>query len=166
MANIKVYTPIDKEDDTIGEKVFLAGTIDDGNSVNWQKEVIEALGKSNYVKRDITIYNPRRANWGPLEQDALEKQITWELEHQEKCDLNLMVLKADSKSPVSLMELGLFARSGKLVVLCPETFYRFENVRVTCMMYDVDLYYKDKDFSVEEIVEILEDELKERDGMA
>lgn len=166
MAQILVYNPTRQDGKTVGKKVFLSGTIDDGNSVDWQSQLIRKLGTTELIKEPLTVFNPRRPNWGKLEQDVLEEQINWELDHQEACDINLMVLMGDSKSPISLLELGLFAKSGKLVVLCPETFYRFENVRVTCLKYDVTLYYKNKDFSVDEIVEILADEIDERNGRA
>jgi hypothetical protein len=38
------------------------------------------------------------------------------------------------------MEIGLFARTGKLIVFCPEEFYRYDNVRKVCERYDIKLY--------------------------
>ena len=38
------------------------------------------------------------------------------------------------------MELGLFARGGRLVVFCPKTFYRYDNVRKVCQRYGVQLF--------------------------
>ena len=37
-------------------------------------------------------------------------------------------------------ELGLFAKSGKLHVVCTEGFYRYDNVRITCAKYGVPVY--------------------------
>ena len=51
-----------------------------------------------------------------------------------------MNILANSKSPISLMEIGLFAKEGKLMVFCPKTFYRYDNVRVVCNRYNVPLY--------------------------
>lgn len=45
-----------------------------------------------------------------------------------------------SKSPITLLELGLFAKSGKLHVVCTEGFYRYDNVRITCAKYGVPVY--------------------------
>lgn len=37
-------------------------------------------------------------------------------------------------------ELCLFAKSGKLHVVCTEGFYRYDNVRITCAKYGVPVY--------------------------
>lgn len=58
----------------------------------------------------------------------------------EKADLIVMNILADSKSPISLMEIGLFARTNKLIVFCPKTFYRYDNVRVVCQRFGIPLY--------------------------
>ena len=52
------------------------------------------------------------------------------------------VLRAlgDSRSPISLLEMGLYARSGKLFVACSPDYYRYDNVRITCRRYGVPLY--------------------------
>ena len=46
----------------------------------------------------------------------------------------------DSRSPISLLEMGLYARSGKLFVACSPDYYRYDNVRITCRRYGVPLY--------------------------
>ncbi len=43
-----------------------------------------------------------------------------------------MFLEKNSKSPISLLELGLFADSGKLLVCCEEGFWRKGNVDIVC----------------------------------
>ena len=37
-------------------------------------------------------------------------------------------------------ESGLFAKSGKLDVVCTEGFYRYDNIRITCAKYGVPVY--------------------------
>lgn len=39
-----------------------------------------------------------------------EHQVNWELEHLEKADLIIMNILASSKSPITLLEMGLFMR--------------------------------------------------------
>ena len=56
----------------------------------------------------------------------------------EAADVVVMYLAPNSQSPVSLMELGLHARSGKLIVLCPEGFWRKGNVDLTAAFYGVE----------------------------
>jgi hypothetical protein len=116
--------------------VFLAGTIDNGDSSNWQEELIEKCQDLN-----ITFFNPRRKDWlGEPSKEELEYQIKWEQEHLDSADTIIMCLLDNSKSPISLLELGLYAQSGKLLVFCNKTFYRYDNVRLTCQKYNIPLY--------------------------
>ena len=114
--------------------IFLAGTIDCGNSEDWQTKVAES-----FIDYDVILYSPRKENWNDIDDD-IYTQINWELDHLEFCDLIIMNLLPDSKSPISLLELGLFAKSDKLVVCCPKEFYRYHNVKSVCDRYSVPLY--------------------------
>lgn len=113
--------------------VFLAGTIDNGNSSNWQEELINKCKDLN-----VTFYNPRRKEWMQTPEDR-EKQIKWEQEHLDKADLIVMFLLDGSKSPISLLELGLYAQSEKIFVFCNPAFYRWDNIRLTCDKYHIPL---------------------------
>ena len=62
------------------------------------------------------------------------------LNHLESADFIVMNILGSSKSPITLLEMGLFARSGKLAVVCEPSFYRYDNVRITCAKYHVPLY--------------------------
>jgi hypothetical protein len=128
--------------------LFLAGTIDNGTSVDWQKKVANELQNEK-----VTIFNPRRESWNaaPTQED-LEFQIEWELERIEMCEFVLMHLEDDSKSPVSLLELGLLlatpdfepqyaASRKKLIVSCSPKFYRYTNVARTCERYDTIIFH-------------------------
>lgn len=119
----------------IGLTFFLAGSIDNGEAYDWQREICDY---SKEIK--VNVFNPRRSEWDKNIYDKeIERQIDWELEHMEKADYIIMNILADSKSPISLLELGLHAKSGKLIVFCPKKFYRYNNVRVTCETYGVKL---------------------------
>ncbi len=52
-------------------------------------------------------------------------------------DLIVMYFDKNTMSPISLLELGLFARSGKLIVYCPEEFWRSGNVDIVCLKYGI-----------------------------
>ena len=122
--------------DDLGITFFLAGTIDNGESLDWQKEISDY---SNEI--GVNVFNPRRSNWDKdVGSKEVVRQIDWELEHMEKADYIIMNILGNSKSPISLLELGLHARDGKLIVFCPKSFYRYDNVRVTCETYGVKLY--------------------------
>ncbi len=119
------------------KSVFFAGTIDNGDSVNWQQELTNEFSKDS----EIIIYNPRNKHWDKNTSD-IDYQIKWEQEHLDKSDLIVMVLLDDSKSSISLLELGLYAQSKKIIVFCSNKFYRFDNVKLTCEKYNIPLYTK------------------------
>jgi hypothetical protein len=117
--------------------LFLAGSIDMGVASNWQAHVIESLIDTNW-----TILNPRREDWDESwEQNKdnaeFRRQVEWELAAQEQAEVILMYFEPHSKAPVSLLELGLFARTGKMIVVCPEGYWRKGNIDIVCEKYNV-----------------------------
>ena len=119
--------------------IFLAGTIDNGEGVEWQHEVIAVLNYDN-----VALLNPRRANWNtsvPQEASCPEfrQQVEWELLGMKMADTIAMYFAPGSKSPITLLELGLFAHTGKLVVACPDGFWRKGNVEIVCEQYNIPL---------------------------
>ena len=116
--------------------IFLAGTIDMGNSENWQAALVETFSSNEgrYI-----LYNPRRDTFTNT-PDEMEYQVNWELDHLEKSQIIIMNILGSSKSPVTLLEMGLFMKSGKLLVACEPDYYRHANVRLTCARYNVPLY--------------------------
>lgn len=119
-------------------KIFLAGTIDMGDSDDWQARTVgrfraQAPGR-------ILFFNPRRPGRPRFDADEMAYQVRWELDRLEEADWIVMNLLGSSKSPVSLLEMGLHMRSGKLLVACDPDFYRRDNVRITCLKYGVPLY--------------------------
>ena len=146
MRNNQVFVPPNwdrSEINIIGRnpfRIFLAGTIDNGDSTDWQQELINTINGVE-LRKPTSIYNPRRKEWPSSDNHReIDRQIEWELSHLEKADLIVMNILANSKSPISLMELGLFAREGRLMVFCPKTFYRYDNVRNVCKRYGVPLH--------------------------
>ena len=117
-------------------KVFLAGTIDGGDSVDWQAEA-----EKFFISRGgWAVFNPRQKEWHPERPGEMDYQVNWELSHLEQADAILMYFADGSKSPITLLELGLHARSGKLRVVCTEKFYRYDNVRITCERYGIPVF--------------------------
>ena len=119
--------------------VFLAGSIDMGVAEDWQAVFEAALAD----REDLVILNPRREQWDSSWQQALSDarfvgQVEWELAGIERADVVAMYLHPATKAPVSLLELGLVAQQGKLVVLCPEGYHRKGNVDVVCRRYGVE----------------------------
>ena len=51
---------------------------------------------------------------------------------------SILHLAAETRSPISLLELGLHASSGKLLVHCAEGYWRKGNVDITADRYGVE----------------------------
>jgi hypothetical protein len=124
-----------------GYSVFLAGSIEMGAAPNWQADVENQL-----ADLDIVIYNPRRDNWDPTwvqsaDNPQFREQVEWELDALAQANLVVMYLAPGTMSPISLLELGIYAAKGggnKLVVCCPEGFHRKGNVDIVCERYGVE----------------------------
>lgn len=127
-------------------KIFLAGTIDMGNSRDWQLEIYDRFSRMNgrYI-----LFNPRQEHWDASRPGEMDYQVRWELDHLEEADMIIMYILGSSKSPISLLEMGLHARGGKMIVICEEDFYRYDNVHITCDYYDVP-FYSDLDSFLED----------------
>lgn len=124
-----------------GWRIFLAGSIEMGTAAKWQMVAERLIYIHEYKDHDTVVFNPRRDDWdAKWEQGSKEmvEQVQWELEALEISDFVLMYFDPATKSPISLLELGLYAKgSGKLVVVCPEGFYRKTNVDVVCKKYHI-----------------------------
>lgn len=120
-------------------KIFLAGSIDMGAAIDWQKEVAARLSG-----HDVLILNPRRDNWDSsweqvIENDQFRGQVEWELDALDAADLILIYFAPNSKAPVTFLEFGLHAvkRPKNLLVCCPKGFWRKGNVDIVCRRYGV-----------------------------
>lgn len=118
--------------------VFLAGSIEMGVAENWQERIEKELEGIS----QICILNPRRDDWDSSwkqekENKQFSEQVNWELEGLEKANMIVFYFAPDTKSPVSMLELGLFAKSEKLLVCCPEGFWRKGNIDIVCEKYNI-----------------------------
>ena len=108
-----------------------------GIAEDWQSKIEEELKEHN-----VTIFNPRRDDWDSSWEQSIhnanfKEQVEWELDHLDKADIILMYFDENTKSPISLLELGLYASSGKVILYCPEGFWRKGNVDIVCGRYDI-----------------------------
>ena len=120
--------------------VFLAGSIEMGKAEDWQSEMSQFFFESGY-----SVFNPRRKDWDSSWKQEYEnpqffQQVTWELNALEQSDVIIMYFVPDTQSPISLLELGLFAYSKKLHVVCPQGFWRKGNIEIVCDRYEIPLY--------------------------
>lgn len=118
-------------------RVFLGGSIDMGGAPDWQAAMTAALSDL-----DVVVLNPRRPDWNPAwrpqaDEPEFRRQVEWELNALEAADVIVMYFAPGTQSPVSLLEMGLHARGGKLIVLAPDGFWRKGNVDITAAAYGV-----------------------------
>jgi hypothetical protein len=129
--------PLDSYDSRARPWIFLAGSIDGGKAPRWQDRVVAAL-----ADHSGTLLNPRRDDWNDdWKEDVSDRkfrgQVEWEIKGLESADLVLMYFEAESRSPITLLELGLVARSRKVVVCCPPGYWKKGNVDLVCLRYGV-----------------------------
>jgi hypothetical protein len=117
--------------------IFLAGSIENGVAEDWQSVFIQQLETTDWV-----VLNPRRQAWDATWEQSLQNplfaaQVNWELEGLERASLIVIYFVPNTLSPISLLEFGLHARSEKLVVCCPQGFWRKGNIDVVCQRYGI-----------------------------
>lgn len=126
----------------VGQRtIFLAGSIEQDKAEKWQDRVIKYF-ENNFADRYITFYNPRRDDWNSTWKQketglTFNRQVNWELNHLEKADYILMYLSPGTQSPISLLELGLFAQSGKMIICSPDDFWRTGNVSIIASRFNI-----------------------------
>jgi hypothetical protein len=136
--------------------IFLAGSIEMGQAENWQEMVSKHL-----ASRDVVILNPRREAWDAswvqsITNPQFREQVEWELAAQEQATVIAMYFAPQTKAPITLLELGLAARSGKVLVGCPEGYWRKGNIEVVCARYGIPLVT-----SLEDLLQMLTHHLTE-----
>lgn len=130
--------------------IFLAGSIEMGAAEDWQSKIVKAC-----EQLPVTFFNPRREEWDSSWEQRIEnpqfyQQVNWEMNALDKADLIVMYFVPDTKSPISLLELGLYAQSGKIVVCCPDGFWRKGNVEAVCEKFDIPMLEK-----IEDVIEYI-----------
>lgn len=113
--------------------IFLCGSIEMGKAENWQNELFARLEKG-------TVLNPRRDDWDSswvqsVHNKKFREQVEWELKAQEEADVIAVHFDPSTKSPITLLELGLF--KDKCIVHCPEGYWRKGNVDIVCGRYGI-----------------------------
>ena len=127
-----IKAPADLED---GFLVFLSGSV---AGDDWRAALMKKM-----KDHDMIFLDPRRGDWDSSwkktrDDPKFSKQVKWELSGLEKADVIALYFDAASESPISLLEFGLFAQSGRLIVCCPEGFPHKGNVDIVCDRYNIE----------------------------
>jgi hypothetical protein len=72
-----------------------------------------------------------------VDSAPFHEQVSWELTGIERADVVIVYLDPATRAPISLLELGLIAVSGRALVCCPDGYFRKGNVDVVCQRYRV-----------------------------
>ena len=119
--------------------VFLAGSIEMGAAELWQDKVVKMLSGTDWV-----VLNPRRDDWDSsweqnINNPKFYEQVNWELQGIEEAEKVILYFDPNTKSPITLLELGYIAGSDpeKLIVVCPHGYWRKGNVDIVCDRYGI-----------------------------
>ena len=141
-----LYSPL------VGPIIFLSGSIEMGKAIDWQKQVSDSLKDEKCV-----ILNPRRDDWDSSWKQNLDckefvEQVNWELNGLEKADIIVVHLEPNTTSPITLLEIGLYAQYDrrKLIIHCPEGYFRKGNIDVLCQRYEIQ-----QADTLEELIEVI-----------
>lgn len=138
------------EEDLERYKVFLAGSISNGQASLWQPRIVDSL--KDY---DITVFNPRRDNWDSsweqtIRNPQFKEQVLWEMWGVNNSDFVLYYIEPDSLSPITLFELGLRVQQNileqNIAIYCPRGFWRRGNIEVISNYYRVPLFEEEDEF--------------------
>lgn len=138
----QVITPNDLEQQPLypTRSIFLAGPTE----IPWRAGFIAAL-RQRLTATNTTIFDPFQPKWDSTWKEDVDRdprfaaQVAWELTAQDRATAVAVFFHADSKAPVSLLELGLCARSGKAVVGCEPGYWKRGNVQAVCRRYGLPL---------------------------
>lgn len=124
--------PVKNQDETF---CFLAGSIDFKESTSWRDLVVSGNSKNTI------FFDPTREDHDTLGNQEMMSHIQWELEALELADMIILNFLPEAKSPISLVEFGLYLKSNKLIVVCPKEFYQYRYVSAICDKYNTPIYH-------------------------
>ena len=119
--------------------VILYGSIEPNPASDWQTSLANSLSDL-----PIDVINPRCEAWDSTWKEDVsdarfKEQVEWEMDHAKIANVIAFYFKPGTLTPITLLELGMYAGSGKAVVCCPKGFYKRGNVQVVCQRYGIEL---------------------------
>lgn len=137
---MKIIKPNSEDQKIEGVSIFLAGSIEMGAAEDWQTKTQE-----RFKDFPVTFLNPRRDGWDSSwtqeqKNPQFNYQVNWEMDSLDKADIIFMYFSPETKSPISLLELGAYGSTGKMIVCCPDGFWRKGNVEIFCSRHDIQVY--------------------------
>jgi hypothetical protein len=141
----------------IQPSIILYGSIAQNATVDWRNSL--ALSLSDLP---VAILNPHRDDWDSswvedISCHKFKEQVEWEMDHAKIADVIAFHFAPDTLAPVSLLELGMYAETGKAIVCCHPEFKKKGNVQIVCARYGIELVER-----MEELERLARKKLEER----
>ena len=139
--------------------IFLGGSIEMGTAEDWQVRLIKELKHHEGV-----LLNPRRSDWDStwvqsIHNEKFAEQVNWELDALDCANTVIFYFDPNTKSPITLMELGLQAswhNNGKrVIVCCPDGYWRKGNVEIVCDRFRIPVLN-----TLDELIDMLKNDAK------
>jgi hypothetical protein len=146
----------DRQPFKYAHSIFLAGSTARTDEPDWRETLKAAL-----AHLPVTIIDPVRTDWDSSWREDISfppfrEQTEWELDLQDQADIVVFFFHPRTPAPVSMLELGLCARSGRAVVGCPPGYWKKGNVDTVATRLGLKLV-EDK----EDLVEAVRERLRE-----
>lgn len=125
--------------------IFLAGAIT--SAPEWQTDLISLIRPL-----EITVFNPRRANFPIHDPNAAFEQIKWEFIHLRKATFISFWFCKETLCPITLFELGAHLGTGKpLIIGMNPEYARRQDIEIQTKLIrpDVPIVYSLKALSDE-----------------
>ncbi|KAF7546920.1 hypothetical protein G7Z17_g8099 [Cylindrodendrum hubeiense] len=115
--------------------VFLAGTTSATGERDWRDALSNSL-----ADQPVTLFNPKRTDWDSTwREDSSDKrwadQIQWELDMQDVADVIVVLFHGVTPAPISLAEMGMASRTGKLIACALDGYSKQGYVEAVCRKY-------------------------------
>jgi len=151
----KHYQPPNEPNEEHEVSIFLAGSIAMGRAIFWQKRLGQMLWDL-----PIAVYNPRRDDFEEnlrqhIDEPEFKEQVDWESKYLKESTVIALYLQPGTVSPISLLELGRYAESRKVIVCCQDGFGKKGNVQIVCSDHNIVLVETWEDF-VKEVRQAME----------
>jgi hypothetical protein len=127
-----------------GVTVYLAGVVDRAVTEDWRDQITTALGKLR-LSFDITVFNPKRNDWDEgwipeMNNPQFSEQVNWELDALNISKWIIVYFKKNAQAPVSILEFGMYADSGRLLVCCEGGFWKKGNIDIICSRKNIPAF--------------------------
>lgn len=102
-------------------RVYLAGST---QGDDWQSRFVKELSGL-----EVDVFNPRSSLTDGL--------FGWELDHLNIATVIALHFDPEDLSPSGLLTLGMYAKTDRLIVSCPNAFYKKADVDIICEREDI-----------------------------